>query len=280
VAVARRAAVLGSPIAHSLSPVLHTAAYRALGLTGWQYEAIECDDLALPGLLDAMGPEWAGLSLTMPLKRTVLPLLDRTDQLSADVGAANTVIFRDEQRLGYNTDVSGIVAAMRQVGVTSNGNVLVLGSGATACSALAALVSCGTKRVAVAVRSLPRAQPLTTVAARLGVGVDLIGLGSALASVNWDLLISTIPAAGAEPLARQLLAGGVSASTVFDVSYDPWPTPLAEAAEKAGARVISGYELLVQQAVGQVELMTGQQPPVEAMHAAGLAELERRHAHH
>jgi shikimate dehydrogenase len=278
VAVARRAAVLGSPIAHSLSPVLHTAAYRALGLTGWQYDAIECDEAALPGLIDSMGPEWAGLSLTMPLKRTVLPLLDHTDHQAADVGAANTVIFRDGQRLGYNTDVSGIVAAMRQAGVTSDGNVLVLGSGATACSALAALVATGATRATVAVRTLPRAQPLIEVATRLGVRVDLIEIGPALAGIEWQLIISTVPAAGAEPVGRQLLNGSVAAAAMFDVVYDPWPTPLAEAAEKAGAAVISGYELLVQQAVGQVELMTGQAAPVEAMHAAGLAELERRHA--
>jgi shikimate dehydrogenase len=278
VAVARRAAVLGSPIAHSLSPVLHTAAYRALGLTGWRYEAIECDEAALPGLVDSMGPEWAGLSLTMPLKRTVLPLLNHTDQVATDVGAANTVIFRDGRRLGYNTDVSGIVAAMRQAGVTSDGNVLVLGSGATACSALAALVNTGASRVAVAVRALPRAEPLTKVAARLGVSVDLIELGAALAGIRWDLIVSTIPAVGAQPVARQLLAGSVTAAAVFDVIYDPWPTPIAEAADKAGAVVISGYELLVQQAAGQVELMTGEQAPVGAMHAAGLDELDRRRA--
>lgn len=278
-AVARRAAVLGSPIAHSLSPALHRAAYRSLGLTGWAYDAIECDEPALPGLLDSLGPEWAGLSLTMPLKRTVLPLLDHTDQLAADVGAANTVVFRDGLRLGYNTDVSGIVAAMRQGDVTPDGNVLVLGSGATACSALAALVRTGARRVAVAVRALPRAQALADVAVRLGVEVELIELRpEALAGVRWDLLISTIPAAGAEAVARPLLAGSLAASAVFDVVYDPWPTPLAEAAEKAGTTVISGYELLVQQAVGQVELMTGEQAPVQAMHAAGLAELARRHA--
>jgi shikimate dehydrogenase len=278
VAVARRAAVLGSPVAHSLSPVLHTAAYRALGLTGWQYNAMECDEPALPGLLDSLGPEWAGLSLTMPLKRTVLPLLDRTDKLAADVGAANTVVFRDGQRLGYNTDVSGIVAAMRQAGVTADGNVLVLGSGATACSALAALVRTGARRVAVAVRALPRARQLTEVAIRLGADVELLDLGQALTGARWDLVISTIPAAGADLVVRHLLAGSAAVAAVFDVGYDPWPTPLAEAAEKAGATVISGYELLVQQAVGQVELMTAKQAPVEAMHAAGLAELERRRA--
>jgi shikimate dehydrogenase len=188
------------------------------------------------------------------------------------------VVFRDGQRLGYNTDVSGIVAAMRLAGVTADGNVLVLGSGATACSALAALVRTGARRVAVAVRALRRAQPLIEVASRLGVDVELMELGPALAAVRWNLIISTIPASGAEPVARQLTAGTLAAAAVFDVVYDPWPTPLAEAAEKAGATVISGYELLVQQAVGQVELMTGEQAPVAEMHAAGLAELKRRHA--
>ena len=88
-----RAAVLGSPIGHSLSPVLHRAAYAALGLTWWHYDAIECDEAGLPALLDRLGPDWAGLSLTMPLKRTVLPLLDRVESLATSIGCANTVVF-------------------------------------------------------------------------------------------------------------------------------------------------------------------------------------------
>ena len=113
-----KAAVLGSPIAHSLSPVLHQAGYAALGLPGWTYTAIECDEAGLPGLLAACGPDWAGLSLTMPLKRAVLPLLDTTDPVAAAVGGANTVVFSRGRRQGYNTDVRGMVAAMAEAGVT------------------------------------------------------------------------------------------------------------------------------------------------------------------
>ena len=272
----RRAAVLGSPIAHSLSPALHRAAYRELGLGGWSYDAIECDEQRLPALLDSLGPEWAGLSLTMPLKRAVLPLLDYTEPLAAEAGAANTVVFTGGQRRGFNTDVGGIVTALCDAGVTAEGNVVVLGNGATACSALAALRQMGAADITVAVRAPARAEPLLTVSERLGVHVRLIALGAELASRPWQLLVSTIPAAGAELAATQLSAGKLVAAAVLDVGYDPWPTPLAAAAAKAGSAVISGYEMLVHQAAGQVELLTGQQAPVSVMHAAGLAELDRR----
>jgi len=273
---ATRAAVLGSPIAHSLSPVLHAAGYRELGLADWSYEAIECDEQGLAGLLDSLGPDWAGLSLTMPLKRAVLPLLDSTEPLAREVGAANTVLLGAGGRRGYNTDVPGMVAALRQAGVTAAGPALVLGGGATACSALAALREIGASDIAVAVRSRARAEPLRAVARRLGLDVRLIDFGPDLARVRWQLLISTVPAAGAEATASHLKTGAVVAEAVFDVVYDPWPTVLAQAAGAAGLTVISGYELLVQQAVGQFELMTGRHAPIEAMREAGLDELERR----
>ena len=271
-----RAAVLGAPVAHSLSPVLHGAAYRELGLTGWQYDAIECDEQRLPGLLDTLGPEWAGLSLTMPLKRAVLPLLDETQPLAAEVGAANTVVFSGGQRQGFNTDVSGIVTALREAGVKSAGNAVVLGSGATACSALAALRETGAAVATVAVRSRSRAGPLLAVAERLGVEVTLADAGTELVARSWDLLISTVPAAGAEQAAARLADGSLTAGAVFDVSYDPWPTVLAAAAALAGSTVISGYEMLVHQAAAQIELMTGCVAPVSVMRTAGLAELARR----
>jgi shikimate dehydrogenase len=275
-AVAARAAVLGSPIAHSLSPVLHTAGYRELRLHGWTYEAVECDERGLAGFLSSLGPDWAGLSLTMPLKRVVLPLLDEAEQLAIEVGAANTVLLREGRRLGYNTDVPGMVMALRQAGVAPGGGAVILGGGATACSALAALRELGASDVAVAVRSRVRAEPLCAVAARLGLSVRLIELGPDLEQTRWQLLISTVPAAGAEAVASQITSGAVLADAVFDVLYDPWPTPLAEAAGAAGLTVISGYELLVHQAARQFELMTGRQAPVAAMRAAGLAELARR----
>src|SRR5690242_21426456 len=131
-----KAAVLGAPIAHSLSPVLHRAAYQALSLTDWSYEAIECDTARLPAVLDACGPGWAGLSLTMPLKRAVLPLLDHIDPLAREVGAANTVVFTGGRRHGHNTDVPGMIAALAGIGVTGapdgapwQATVLILGGG-------------------------------------------------------------------------------------------------------------------------------------------------------
>jgi shikimate dehydrogenase len=273
---ASRAAVLGSPVSHSLSPVLHLAAYRALGLDGWAYEAIECDEQRLPGVLGSLGQGWAGLSLTMPLKRAVLPLLDLAQPLVKRVGAANTVLLRGSRRVGHNTDVPGMARAMRGAGVTPEGNVAIIGGGATACAAIAALRDTVTDEVMVAARTPERAEPVRDVARSFGVRVRLAELGAGLASQHWDLLISTVPGHAADPLAEQLAVGAISAKAVFDVVYDPWPTALATAAAATGATVISGYELLLQQAVGQVELMTGHKAPVAEMRAAGLAELDRR----
>src|SRR5262245_30917509 len=169
-----RAAVLGSPIAHSLSPVLHSAAYAALGLTWWRYEAIECDEAGLAPLLDRCGPDWAGLSLTMPLKRTVLPLLDRIDPLATSVGPANTVGFAAAQRLGYNTAVPGMVRALAEHGVaTDAGRAVILGAGATACAAVAALRELGERSVAVAVRDPLGAADLLRAGDHLGVEIAL-----------------------------------------------------------------------------------------------------------
>ncbi len=277
---ARKAAVLGSPIAHSLSPVLHRAAYRELGLTSWSYEALECDEPALPGLLDSLGPEWAGLSLTMPLKRAVLPLLAAADPLARQVGAANTVVFAaDGTRQGYNTDVPGMVTALREAASESlapNDAVLILGGGATACSALAAVQAMGSAGAVVAVRDESRAHPLLEVAGRLGVRVRLARLGADLASNPWRLLISTVPAGAADGQARQIAAGELVADVVLDVVYQPWPTRLAVAAELAGSTAVPGFELLLHQAAEQVELMTGRHAPIAAMRAAGQAELARR----
>ena len=286
-----RAAVLGSPIAHSLSPVLHTAAYAALGLDGWTYTAIECDEAGLPGLLascDGAGPggrppqappgrHWAGLSLTMPLKRTVLALLDRTEPLAVEVGGANTVVFADGQRHGYNTDVPGMVAALAEAGLTSPPGATILGAGATACAALAALRALGLARAVVQVRDQARAGDLLAAARRLGVVVELRPFGTAVR--GGDLLISTVPAGAADFYAERAFDPRARPSAVLDVVYNPWPTPLASAAAQSGVVVISGFDLLLHQAARQVELMTGREPaPLEPMRAAGQSELARRAA--
>jgi shikimate dehydrogenase len=271
-----RAAVLGSPVAHSLSPALHRAAYRALGLTGWSYDAIECDEAGLPGLLDGCGPEWAGLSLTMPLKRAVLPLLDVTEPLAAGVGGANTVIFAAGARHGHNTDVPGMITALAAAGISGSGPVLILGAGATACSALAAAAGLGAGEVTAAVRDPARATGLLAAADRLGVTVRLADFGSAEPGGSWHLLISTVPAKAADIYAERMLRGDLVPAAVLDVVYHPWPTRLAAAADRTGAGVVSGFELLLHQAARQVELMTARTAPVAAMRRGGQAEMRRR----
>jgi shikimate dehydrogenase len=276
-----KAAVLGKPVAHSLSPVLHRAAYAALGFTDWTYDLVECDEQGLAGYVESRGPEWAGLSLTMPLKRTVLPLLDHVDHLAAATGGANTVVFRPEGRYGYNTDVQGIVDALTESGVSAAGSVTIIGAGATACSALAAVGELGGAGADIVARDPSRAAGLLTTADRLGLQARLrpwADLSDSDAPVP-DLLISTVPAGAADEYAERLRRTHQAPPVLLDVVYHPWPTPLAEAAADAGSVVASGYAMLLHQAAAQVELMTGKPAPVEAMREAGEQELARRTAH-
>jgi len=273
-----RAAVLGKPIAHSLSPVLHRAAYAALGLGDWSYAAVECDEAALPEFVTSRGPEWAGLSLTMPLKRAVLPLLDYTDPLAAVTGGANTVVFSPEGRAGYNTDVRGIVDALAEAGVGAPDAVTILGAGATACSALAAMSELGLRAADVVVRDAGRASGLLEAAAQLGVRVRVRGFDELAAEPTAGLLISTLPAHAADSYASRPKSSGPAPTAVFDVVYSPWPTRLAQTAGESGAIVIGGFAMLLHQAGAQVELMTGKPAPLAAMRAAGEAELARRSA--
>jgi len=216
----------------------------------------------------------------MPLKRAVLPLLDRTEPLAAEVGAANTVVFAAGRRHGHNTDVPGLIAALAAHGVTAaslppSPTVLILGAGATACSALAAARGLGIPEVTVAARDPARATGLLAAAARLGVKVTLTPFAN-LPTRSPDLLISTVPAGAADIYAQRLAARTLLPRSVLDVIYHPWPTPLAAAAAQTGATVAPGFALLLHQAALQVELMTGKPAPREAMRTAGLAALKAR----
>ncbi|WP_432922610.1 shikimate dehydrogenase [Microbispora sp. CA-135349] len=273
----RRAAVLGSPIAHSLSPVLHRAAYAAMGLNDWRYDAIECAEDGLADLIAGLGAEWAGLSLTMPLKRAVLPLLDSVSDLALAVGGANTVVFRDGGRHGDNTDVYGIVRALAEAGVPAPASAVVLGGGATAASAVAALRETGLAEVTLVVRDPVRAGETLRVAERLGTAVTMRSFDDFDPAA--DLVVSTLPSGAADALAGRVAARLPEKAALFDVVYAPWPTPLASAVRARGRTVVGGFPMLLHQAVRQVELMTGRADvPVEAMRAAGEAEIARRAA--
>ncbi len=273
VAPARRCAVLGSPIAHSLSPVLHRAAYAALELD-WAYEAVEVTEEQLAGFLDGLDPSWRGLSLTMPLKRRVVPLLDEVSERARQAGAANTVVLEGGRRRGHNTDIPGISAALRERYDGPVDAALVLGGGATAASAVLALADLGCTSVTLLVRDPSRAGATLAAAARhpRPPVVDVRPLGTPVAHA--DVLVSTIPAAAQSEV---VLAAARDVAAVFEVVYDPWPTPLAHRARAARQVLVGGLDLLIHQAVLQVELMTGcTEAPLAAMRAAGEHELERR----
>ncbi|MFJ4272405.1 shikimate dehydrogenase [Streptomyces coelicoflavus] len=273
--VPRRAAVLGSPIAHSLSPVLHRAAYAELGLTEWTYDRFDIDEAALPGFFAELGPEWAGLSLTMPLKRAVIPLLDGISETAASVDAVNTVVFgEDGRKTGDNTDIPGIVAALREHGVEKVESAAILGAGATASSALAALARICTGEVAVYVRSAARAAEMRGWAERLDAEVRIADWADAGEALHAPLVVATTPAGATDGLAA---AVPETPATLFDVLYDPWPTALAARWSAYGGAVVSGLDLLLHQAVLQVERMTGRAPaPLAAMRKAGERALADR----
>ena len=252
-----RAAVLGQPIAHSLSPMLHRAAYAALGLA-WTYDAIEVDVAGLEAFLDQLGADWAGLSLTMPLKQAVLPLLDSCSELATAVAAANTVVLGAGRRHGHNTDVVGMVVALREAGVTTARSPVVLGGGATARSALAALAELGCRTPVLVVRSHPT--ETLAAAARLGVSPTVAPFTPRLLD-DCDLLISTLPASVADPFGPHVH----DIPVLLDVVYDPWPTALSAG---CGGVVVSGASMLLHQAAAQVELMTGRPAPLDVMRDA------------
>ena len=286
----RRAAVLGHPVAHSLSPVLHTAAYRALGLDGWEYGVHDVDKDALPGFLETIDAGWAGLSLTMPLKHAIIPLLDHVEPLAEAVGAVNTVLFSAVRgaggtqvtTTGTNTDVHGIVAALREgLGARRVSNAVILGGGATAASALAAIAELGCPSPQVFVRSLDRIGPLRESVARMGVSpsfevFDDKATTSALADA--DAVVSTTPKYAADIWALLLTdlladAGDTPQGVLLDVVYDPRPTALQSAWTALGADAVGGERMLLHQAAEQVRLMTGGPAPLAAMDEALRAAL-------
>ncbi|WP_438871143.1 shikimate dehydrogenase [Paractinoplanes tereljensis] len=270
-----KAAVLGKPIAHSLSPVIHNAGYAAAGLGGWSYVAIECAEAELAALLGGLGPEWAGLSLTMPLKEEALRLAASASVVAQATGAANTLVRRDDGTWhADNTDVYGMVRVLRAAGLGSSPVVTVLGGGGTCRAALGAAAQLGATSVTVVTRRPSAREELRPAAAELGL--ELVGAdwSDAPKLFDADAVISTVPKGAADHLANEV--AWRPGTVLFDAIYDPWPTPLAAAAEKSGISVVSGLDLLLGQALSQFEQFTGVAPAPEAAMREALFEAASR----
>ena len=266
-AAPRRLAVLGSPIAHSLSPALHRAAYAELGLD-WHYDRAEVASGELEQFLDetvggtATGTgtgtadrPWRGLSLTMPLKREVLPLLDTISPLAAALGVANTVVIDDDgRRHGHNTDVDGIVRTVEAHHDARPESATILGGGATASSAMWAAWQLGARSFSVHLRNPMRAGELTSLSSELGGDISIAPLTELGTLAPLDFVISTLPGGVADDLP---LRPRSESSILFDVAYEPWPTRVASTWSADGGIAFSGLDMLFEQAVSQVRLFTG-----------------------
>lgn len=272
-----RAAVLGSPVAHSLSPVLHRAGYAAAGLTGWEYDAHDVDAAGLRGFVEGLDDSWRGLSLTMPLKEAALDLAAAVDPVAGRAGAANTLVRRQDGAWdAANTDVVGLVRALRPHVGPAPRRALVLGAGATARSTVLALAELGVTTLTVRARDTAKAADLLAWALGLGAGIvngSVAELGPWVTTKD-DVVVSTVPAAAGESVAATVPAA--HAGVLLDVVYDGWPTPLARAAAAAGMTVVGGLDMLVHQAAEQFRLFTGHEPPVEAMAVSGREALAAR----
>ena len=260
-----KAAVLGSPVAHSKSPLLHLAAYRALGLTDWTYERIECTADELPSLVRGLGPDWVGLSVTMPGKFAALHVADDRTERAELVGSANTLLHTDRGWRADNTDIDGVAGALGHVRHLRH--AIVLGSGGTAPAAVVALADIGAIEITVVARNRDKAARLLDLGGAVDVTTtfcDLVDPRLSEVAATADVLVGTIPADAAASYA-DVFAG---VPVLLDAIYDPWPTPLAAAVQAAGGEVISGVQMLLHQAFSQVEQFTGRPAPREQMAAA------------
>ncbi|MBJ8345289.1 shikimate dehydrogenase [Antrihabitans sp. YC2-6] len=265
---ARKAAVLGSPIQHSRSPDLHLAAYRALGLPDWTYERIECPAGCLRSIVRGLGDDYVGLSVTMPGKAEALAFASERTERAVLVGSANTLVRIESGWRADCTDVDGVRGALvgGGVGDLSGGSAVVIGAGGTARPAMLALAELGVTSVAVVARSAARAQSAIDLAGELRMSVRFVDFGGeelAAACGGAAVVVSTAPADAIAPVADSV----ARAPFVLDAIYNPWPTPLAAAVEGAGGTVVSGLQMLLNQAFGQVEQFTGLAAPRAEMAA-------------
>lgn len=272
--VTHRCAVLGSPIAHSLSPVIHRTAYDVLGLHGWRYAAYEVDEGGLGDFIASCGPEWVGLSCTMPLKRRLLDYGESSFRARA-LKSGNTFLFGRDGQPAFvdNTDVAGILHPIRRAGFEQAASAIIVGAGATARSGLLALAELGVRDVLVVARDAGRAhESLDPVASHLGMLVD-VQPWHVPRTARRDVLLSVVPV----PLPAEMVTGLLPLTrVVFDVQYGHGPSQFSQGCSEAGKPLLDGLDMLVTQAIGQIQLFTGETCPIEPLAAAVRAEMARR----
>ena len=261
-----KAAVLGSPIDHSLSPLLHTIAYTELGLES-EYSRIEVKNGELEGFLKNCDSSWTGFSLTMPLKEEVLSCSKDISEIAKRIRSANTLVRTSDGYRATSTDISGFTHALTAHGAEARGQVLIIGAGATARAVAAACDGVAT-RITIMNRSPSRVQALANC-------VEL----SELAFISWDeseffeeadLIISTTPEGASDSLIDFFPLRPTS--IFFDVLYKPWPTRACAAWGARGGQIIDGLDLLIHQGIDQVAMFS--QLSFDRSH---MATLMRRH---
>ncbi|WP_426999158.1 shikimate dehydrogenase [Pseudarthrobacter sp. N5] len=266
-----RAAVLGHPIGHSKSPALHRAAYAQLGIE-IGYTAIDVTEATLPAFMEEVrsGEGWRGLSVTMPLKSAMMAEVDEVRGVGGILGVINTVVFEgtgeSTRRIGYNTDVVGIVNAVRNAGVTAAPAAVILGGGGTAAAAVAAFKDLDAPAVQVFVRDISRAAEARAAAAGVGLAISVRPMTEAVrAMASADVVISTLPPRAADALADGLEdIGAQTRGVLLDVAYVPWPSRIAAVWQANGGSVVPGLEMLIYQAVEQVRYFTGRGTDINA----------------
>lgn len=255
----KKYAVVGSPIEHSKSPVIHQSAYRVLGLD-WSYSAVEVTEGRLRQFLETIDDSWQGLSVTMPLKVEATKLAKSLDPTAESTGITNTLLRYQEGWRGFNTDVYGIQMALEQPLKQSGMAVTVLGSGATAISAVFAVKTTNpSSEVTVVSRNRSAAKAIKQSAAEAGFRIKIRSFSFLALAVNRaGIVISTLPS-GALDRYTTLVGNRFAAKprgVLLDVAYHPWPSKFASMWQSHSLPVVSGIEMLIFQAIAQVRVFT------------------------
>lgn len=274
--MSKKFAVLGSPIAHSKSPAIHEAAYRVLG-EDWSYGRFEVVKGGLKRFIENEGQDYEGFSVTMPLKENAFSFAEVTDELSQLTKTANTLAKFDDRWFGYNTDVYGIIQAVSGKIASPIHQVLIIGSGATATSALVAISKLAPNaKIKVFARNAQSRDEVLKFAAGLGLkakrAFSVIGAMS-----KSHLTVSTLPNGALDSLASKLQTrtSFKPAGLLLDVAYSPWPSAIASVWTSRGAPVTSGKEMLLWQAVAQIRIFKNRNPLEPLLNEVAVVEAMR-----